>query len=118
MSQLTLEQRYKIETLHGKNFKLEKIGDFIGKDKSVISREISRNKNLETGVYTAELAQKKYESRQTNKEKKKYLTNDVKSFIISKLDAEFSPEQIVGIAKENGVSCVSHERIYQMIWAS
>ena len=30
---------------------------------------------------------------------------------------KYSPEQIVGIAKKEGLPCVSHERIYQHIWS-
>lgn len=32
------------------------------------------------------------------------------------LNNEYSPEQITGRAKLDGVSCVSHECIYQYIW--
>ena len=32
------------------------------------------------------------------------------------IEQDYSPEQIAGRAKHEGVNCVSHERIYQYIW--
>jgi IS30 family transposase len=33
------------------------------------------------------------------------------------LREDYSPEQVVGFLKQEGTACVSHERIYQHIWA-
>ena len=32
------------------------------------------------------------------------------------LKKDYSPEQIVGVAKKEAIACVSIERIYQFIW--
>jgi transposase, IS30 family len=37
--------------------------------------------------------------------------------LTSWLKEDYSPEQIVGKAKLNNMECVSHERIYQYVWA-
>src|SRR5690554_6612611 len=67
---LTLEQRYKIETyLSLRRNKIE-IAAYIGKDKSVISREIKRNADARNGVYKAALADKKAKFRHQTKAKK------------------------------------------------
>ncbi|WP_253916446.1 MULTISPECIES: helix-turn-helix domain-containing protein [unclassified Lentimicrobium] len=39
---------------------ITQIGQFIGKDKSVISRELARNSDGRSGVYDSELAHRKY----------------------------------------------------------
>ncbi|SEJ43494.1 Helix-turn-helix domain-containing protein, partial [Myroides marinus] len=59
MSHLTLEQRYKIEAYKNLGRSLSEIGDYIGKDRSVVSRELKRNSDGRNGVYKADLAQKK-----------------------------------------------------------
>ena len=100
-----------------KGYSQKEIAEAISKDKSTISREIKRNKDKRNGVYKPELAQKKYEFRQKEKPKKIYFTEDIKNYVENKLSEDYSPEQIFGRAKKDGVNCVSVERIYQHIWA-
>jgi IS30 family transposase len=45
MSYVTAKQRYTIATMLSQGYKQKEIASTIGKDKSVISREISRNKD-------------------------------------------------------------------------
>jgi len=66
MAHLTIEQRYEIATLSNQNFLQNKIAECIGKDKSVISRELRRNSDERNGLYKAELAQKKTDLRHEN----------------------------------------------------
>ncbi|NRA48062.1 MAG: helix-turn-helix domain-containing protein, partial [Phaeodactylibacter sp.] len=49
MAQLTLEQRYKIEAWLEAGKSRGQIAQFIGKDKSVVSREIKRNSDGRNG---------------------------------------------------------------------
>jgi IS30 family transposase len=67
-------------------------------------------------LYSAELAQRKYDARQKGKEKACHFTPEIQMYVEEKLSKKLSPEQIVGVAKREGVSCVSHERIYQHVW--
>lgn len=53
--QLTLGERYQISTLLSLNFSQAEIGRQIGRDKSVISRELSRNRRID-GFYDPALA--------------------------------------------------------------
>lgn len=116
MPQLTIEQRYTIEVLLSKGHKDNYIGEVLGKDKSVISREISRNKNELNGKYTAELAQSKREARKKRQAPKKKLTSKMLVEIENLLKEEYSPEQVVGVFRRAEKACVSHETIYQHIW--
>lgn len=94
------------------------IAKAIGKDKSVVSRELRRNSDQRNGVYKHELAQRKYELRQKNKPKCRRFSTEVQLYVDEYIKLEFSPEQVAGRAKKEGVVCVSPERIYQYIWAN
>ena len=116
MAHLTLEQRYKIEAYRSTGTSISGIADLVGKDKSVISREISRNADQRSGIYKAVLADKKAMGRHKSKRKKYTLTAEVEVTILYYLTQDYSPEQIVGRAKIDKVKMVSVERIYQYIW--
>jgi IS30 family transposase len=116
MAHLTLEQRYKIEAYKNLGKGIKEIADYVGKDKSVISRELKRNADGRNGMYKADLAQRKSSLRQQEKHKKHNFTAEVKAHVLRYLELDYSPEQIVGRAKLEAVEMVSHERIYQYIW--
>jgi IS30 family transposase len=116
MAHLTQEQRYTISILLANNKKQCEIATIIGKDKSVISREINRNKDQRNGIYRHELANKKYKLRHKLKPKPKRFTEAVKAHVDVLLKKDYSPEQIAGVCKNEEKECVSHERIYQYIW--
>lgn len=116
MSHLTYEQRYTICIMLNSGHTQSFIAAALGRDKSVISREISRNSDGRSKRYSADLAQRKCDKRHNEKNKHIILTVEMRSYITEKLSKKLSPEQIVGISKRMGVPCVSHEWIYQMIW--
>lgn len=116
MAHLTLEQRYKIEFYRNTGSSISEIAQFVGKDKSVISREIKRNCDQRSGDYKAILADKKATNRHKTKLKKCTLTPEVETHILYYLNQDYSPEQIVGRAKIDKKVMVSPERIYQYIW--
>lgn len=116
MAHLTLEQRYKIEAYKKAGKSLTEIADYIGKDKSVVSRELKRNSDERNGVYKADLGQRKTAQRHKEKRKKIRLNESVKATIIDYLNQDYSPEQIVGRSKFEAKKIVSVERIYQFIW--
>jgi transposase, IS30 family len=116
MSHLTESQRYTISTMLENGYKQTEIAKTIGKCKSVVCREKSRSSDKRNSLYKHDLANRKYRHRQKYKRKKHFFTESVKSYVESSLEQKFSPEQIAGIAKKEGVKCVSAERIYQHIW--
>jgi IS30 family transposase len=113
--QLTYEQRCQIEILKKRGLSQKAIAESIGVNQSTISRELRRN----TGKrgYRCKQAQDHHESRRLWCRRQSRLTPKVEKLIGSMLDLQFSPEQISGtLALEHGIS-LSHERIYQYIWA-
>ena len=115
MSHITLAQRYTIEVMLQRGYKQIDISRAIGKDKSVVSREIKRNCDKRSSNYRSELAQKKYSQRQENKPKRIKFTEEVQNYVEQKLKEKWSPEQISKTIIEGGLEMVSHERIYQHI---
>jgi transposase, IS30 family len=118
MKHLTEGQRYEIEALRKANVKQKEIARILGRHKSVISREISRNSDQRSGDYRASLAERKCRERHASKPKCIYFTDEIKEYVNNRLSDDYSPEQIAGEAKSKGIKCVSHERIYQHIWAN
>jgi IS30 family transposase len=116
MGHLTGEQRYEISAMLQAGFSRKTICDTIGRDKSVISRELHRNSDKRSGIYSAELAHRKYEKRKKEKPKKIRFTDKIRQMVVSGLNEDYSPEQIVGRAKSESRECVSHETIYRFVW--
>ena len=116
MAHLTIEQRYKIEAYKNTGISITEIAAFLGRDKSVISREITRNADQRSGVYKADLANKKANNRHKNKPKSVTFTAEVEVNVLYYLSNDYSPEQAVGRAKIDNVEMVSAETIYQYIW--
>lgn len=116
MGHLTLDQRYEIELGIAKNLTQTEIAQQISKDRSVVSREIKRNSDLRNRRYRAVLAHQKAQARHSSKPKVKHWTTGVKLYVDEQLEKGYSPEQITGRARRDGVICVSHERIYQYVW--
>jgi IS30 family transposase len=94
----------------------KEIAKAIGKDKSVVSRELRRNCDQRNGIYKHDLAQRKHEKRQKEKPKRRLFDKLVQVYVDKYIKLDYSPEQIWGRAKLDGVACVSPERIYQYIW--
>ncbi len=116
MTHLTVSQRYTIESMLKVGYKQSEIALAIGKDKSVVSREIKRNCDQRSGSYSHDLAQRKYHKRQKEKSKRIRFTSEVKTNVNALLQKDYSPEQIVGTLKKQGKARVSVETIYQYLW--
>lgn len=117
MSHLTTAQRYTIAMMKNNGHSQKAIAAVIGKDKSVVSRELRRNCDGRSGEYRCDLAVRKCAARHKSKAKKRRFTQKVKQLVEAGLEKKLSPEQIVGLANKEGKECVSPERIYQYIWA-
>ncbi|MDR2130680.1 MAG: helix-turn-helix domain-containing protein, partial [Odoribacteraceae bacterium] len=112
--QLTREQRYEIEVLLRAGKRQKEIAELVGKDKSVISRELKRNSHKRG--YSARLAQEYADERKERYRLKRKFTENIRKKVIKELvEEQWSPEQIVGKARRDGVPMVSQERICQFI---
>jgi transposase, IS30 family len=117
MAHLTVAQRYTIAVMVQAGDTQKVIADAIGKDKSVVCRELRRNCDGRNGQYTADLAQRKYIKRLKEKPKKEVFTPEIQERVDLLLAKNYSPEQIVGRMRREDCPIVSCERIYQYVWA-
>lgn len=117
MSHLTQQQRYTIGVMYAQNYSQKAIAETISKHKSVISRELKRNIDQISGGYHADLAEQKYLARKKNKPQKKRFTPEIKASVDALLSMDYSPQQVCGRLKLEGKPTVSHECIYQYVWA-
>lgn len=116
MTHLTLEQRYKIEFYKSTGKSISEISEQIGKNKSVVSRELKRNSDGRNGIYKANLADRKCKERHKIKYKNFKFSANVELNVLYYLTMDYSPEQAFGRAKIDGKEMVSVESIYQYIW--
>jgi IS30 family transposase len=113
-TQLTQEERYQIYILKKAEYSQAEIAELLERDKSTISRELRRNRGL-----------KGYRPRQAHNLalRRRYDTahprigSKVWQLVEALIRDEWSPEQVVGrVEMEQGVS-ISHEWIYQYVYA-
>lgn len=114
MGHLTSEQRYTISSMHKQGFKQVEIARTIGKDKSVVSRELKRN--ISKRGYSSSLAQTYANERKARFGINRKFTKSMQILVEKHLvEDQWSPEQISGYYRSRGVEMVSSERIYQHI---
>lgn len=113
--QLTYEERVKIYAYIQLGILIAKIANLIGVHKSTIYRELKRNTGLRG--YRPKQAQQKADLRRENAPKNIRFTETVKERVNFYLEQDWSPEQISGrLALEEDIN-ISHETMYQYIWA-
>lgn len=116
-NQISTDERDKIAVLNANGFNLSDIARLLGRNRSTISREISRKASSQYKCYSRIMH--KHEARQARKQRvntHQRLKNDaIRTYVEEKLQEDFSPEQIAG-----GISIdcpglgISHEAIYQI----
>jgi len=113
-TQLTQEERYQIYALKKAGHDQAEIAELLERDKSTISRELRRNRGLKG--YRPQQAHNLALRRRYDKAQPR-IGNPVWQLVEALIRDEWSPEQIVGrVAMEQGVS-ISHEWIYQYVYA-
>ena len=117
-TQITIEEREKIYQLLKSDMTLTKIAIAIDRNKSTISREISRNKSQQLG-YLPDRANNLFFSRKNRQISKIEKYPDLKKYIIDRLSIDkWSPEAISGRMKlEKHKIQISYEAIYQYIYS-
>jgi IS30 family transposase len=88
----------------------------IGKHRSTIYREISRNHCKFNPGYTPERAHARAAARKRNCGRNKRFEDKDYRQVETLLREEWSPEQISGRLADDGVLDISHETIYKYIW--
>ncbi|TAK14298.1 MAG: IS30 family transposase [Anaerolineae bacterium] len=111
-TQLAQGQRYQIYALRKHGHSQTEIAAFLGVDKATISRELRRNRGQRG--YRPKQAQRLAEERRQGGQV--WITPEIWQQVEAKLRADWSPEQVSIWLREQGKP-LSHERIYQLIYA-
>lgn len=117
-NQITLEEREKIYEFLKTDISITKIASEIGRNKSSISREISRNKSIKLG-YLPDRANNLAKGRKNRNLSKIEKNPDLKKYIIDRLTVDkWSPEMISArMRRENLAFRISHETLYEYIYS-
>lgn len=89
----------------------------MGRHRSTIYREVARNRSKYDGKYRAERAQEKTRGRRARSGRNSRISQEQWKRVEELLGQEWSPEQISGHLNRKKEMKISHERIYQYVWA-
>ncbi len=97
---------------------IRSIAEELGRSPSSVSREIRKNKPLHFERYTPRLAHERALISRSRRGRDERLKNDtIRTYVRMKLKEGFSPEQIAGRITIDLREHISHEAIYQFIYA-
>jgi len=113
-TQLTQEERYQIYILKKAEYSLAQIAELLERDKSTISRELRRNRGLKG--YRPQQAHHLALLRRYDKVQPR-ISSQIWQQVEALIREEWSPEQIVGRLEDEQGVCISHEWIYQYVYA-
>ena len=113
--QLNQAQRYQIEILKKAGQNQKEIAELLGVSPATICRELKRNKGKKATVRNR--AQIQAVKRRKEAAKTLKMTAALILLIEARIIMDWSPEQISGSLKDKLGILISHERIYQHIWA-
>lgn len=115
---LRVEEREEIQLglLCGES--LRTIAKRLDRDHTSLGRELSRNSSPVVEKYTPRLAEGRAQEKRSNRGRVERLKNEtVRTYVVEQLKERWSPEQIAGTIEAAKGETISHEAIYQYIYA-
>lgn len=115
---LTIEEREKIQEMLWQKSSIRTIARAIGRNPSSVSREITRNLPPLHRRYTPRLAHERALKHRKRRGREERLKNTaLREYVISHLKLGWSPEQVAATAENAIGMSISHEAIYQYVYA-
>jgi len=115
---LTIEEREVIQLMLWQKESIRAIAKELGRSHSSISREIKRNKPPERKVYTPRLSHERAVANRSKRGDKKMIKSPaLHDYVVTHLRLGWTPEQVAGKSEEDVGVSISHEAIYQYIYA-
>ena len=115
--QLTSGERYALSALRKQGCSQGEIARTLGRAASTVSREVRRNSKDGGGrVYRPALADDIARWRRSRSRRNRRFGCEDWALIAQCLQEEWSPEQIAGRFKRDGLMSISHETIYRYVW--
>jgi len=104
--------------LHSLGWSRGRIACDIGRSKSTVTRAIQRNREFGVGLYSAWDAAKRSRERKRQAGRRERLKSaTVRLYVRKKLEHGWTPELIAGWLGRRGTVTISHQAIYQWIYA-
>jgi len=113
--QLTPGERYELSALRRQGLRPAAIARALGRHRSTVTREIRRNLCSDR-AYRPALADDFARWRRARSRRNQRFVADDWALVLARLKQQWSPEQISGRLKRDGVLRISHETIYRHIW--
>ena len=116
---LSKEERDRLSLFKASGMSLRGIANQLGRNVSTVSRELKRNAApVNDGYYLPHRAQERADLRKALSHERERLRDPVlRRYVRRMLHSGWSPERIAGRWKKNGHDPISHEAIYQWIYA-
>jgi len=115
--QITSEERYSLGLLRQRGLRPAAIARLLGRHRSSITREVRRNATHYDGTYRPQLANWYAHSRRSRSRRNTQFTAGHWTRVEALVREDWSPEQIAGRLRRDGVLTISHETIYRRVWA-
>lgn len=114
----SIEEREIIQEMIWNKKSIRDIALSLGRSPSSISREVRRHNPEQPKRYTPRRAQERALERRKSRGRKDRLKNErIRTYVKEQLKEKWSPEQIAGCIKADSGETISHEAIYQFIYA-
>jgi transposase, IS30 family len=114
--QLSTEERYQIAALRQQGFTVPQIAAALRRHSSTIGREVKRNATPYDGAYRPNMAVEMTNGRRSRSRRNARYGGDDFAPIEALLEQRWSPAEIVGRRRREGLPVMSHETIYLWIW--
>jgi IS30 family transposase len=115
--QITFEERYTLGLLRQQGLAPAAIAQVMGRHRSTIGREVRRNRAASDGTYRPQLAHWYARGRLSGSRRNLRFSGADLARVRTLLEEKWSPEQIAGRLRREGILEISHETIYRYIWA-
>ncbi len=118
MAHLSIEEREAIQKGLWEKKSVRQIARELGRPHSTVVREVARNLPPERRVYTPRLANERaLENRKKRGREDRLKSPEIRQYVVKHLKKRWSPEQIAGRMKLEGIDSISPEAIYQFVYA-
>ena len=114
--QLTSGERYMLSALRKQGCSPAQIGRQLGRHRSTIGRELTRNASKWGGWYRPSVAIENAGGRRSRSRRNQRFRPADLRLVESLLRRQWSPEQVAGYLRRVGRLSISHETIYRHIW--
>ena len=114
----SIEEREKIQELFWQKASIRTIARALGRSPSSVAREIKRNLPLLHRRYTPRLAHERALAHRKRRGREERLKSQgLRAYVVYHLKLGWSPEQIAATANDTTGISISHEAIYQYVYA-